>query len=142
MNKPQKVVLLIVIVVVVLLLLASVARSDDGGFHGKAEFAYLIEGGVFYTNLELGYVIDLPYDLYIDLCAGVETMSEFAGTAPQGLAFAPFRDTYTVGAQFGWRFTYVRFDHYCTHPVWSDSKQFEQKFFAENLTRVVVGVQF
>jgi hypothetical protein len=135
--------IIIAVLTFMVLFLVHIARSDDGGFHGRAELGYVIGNDLFYTDLELGYLIGSLRNLYIDIYGGVTVMSEFERENwYEARFFVPFRDRYKVGVQTGWRFMYVKFEHYCTHAVWSNEEQFKQKFFGENCTTVSVGVQF
>ncbi len=144
------------IVMIVLLLMAGYeSRADDSGFHGKVEFGYVvgyetelpdmsIVGEGFVTEFEIGYLFDLPWDFTIDLVSHLETRFEGNGMHGEQAypSFAPFGMRYGIEVEVGWRFTYLKWEHACTHPVYSNVEQYHEKWFGMNVTRISCGVYF
>jgi hypothetical protein len=108
-------------------------------FHGNASIGYVPELKGIATEINLNY---LPWR-WLDLSTGIEVLADYNGIGNSGLSFCPYRDTYWLAGKINIKeHIYIKFYHSCTHPVFSYSEQFWDKFEGGNRTTYSIGVQW
>jgi len=120
-------------------------------FSGTCVFAQPLDMGI---NAELGYLTEWKcYSMNMDVVLFINPNGIIRGTVYGGIevlmdlhdmmyAFAPYQDTYKIGATFNVSVFYIKGEHYCTHPVISNLLAgWTDRGYAENCTKFSVGWQ-
>ena len=102
--------------------------------YASLEAGYTVESQDLFTIVTLGY-----QTIWFNLYGGIETQMEFR---PSGVGLCPYRSTYSLGTDLyvtSWLLFHA--EHYCTHPVFSYTDLYRNKWFGENRTRFTVKIQ-
>jgi len=123
------------LLILVLLFLPVMAFA---GWYGDIEFGSMPEAQCLYGNIEVGYDGEPIQNIPLHVWCGMDVLM----VPTDGVFYRPFNDTYNIGGQIGWKIFYIRAEHWCSHPVWSGEKLFEEKFRTYNETRLGAGIHF
>jgi hypothetical protein len=133
------VIILSILLLIVLFELVLPWKSHAGEIHGEFEVGYVPEIEGWMTSIELNY---FPWT-FLRIRGGVEVLMDAGGLGYSGISFQPYRDTYSIGVALNLtKNVFVEMDHSCTHPVYSNYKQFYDKFEGGNRTTYTIGIQW
>lgn len=135
MSKLEKIILIAVIFLLIFsICMLFVLDANASEIHGNFNFGYVLETESFCTDLSI------RYDFWIiSLGGGIETLMERSPTS--AIFFCPYRNIYSFEAAIKpFDYLYLDFKHSCTHPVFSYTKQFYDKFEGGNRTDISIGI--
>ena len=139
MEKHEKILFIIAIFILIYLLIIFIfipSRANAGEVHGHLAFGYIPETDDYCTELIVSYEFWV-----VILQGGIETLME--PSPESALFFCPYRNTYYFDLILQpFKHIYFNFSHSCTHPVFSYSKQFYDKFEGGNRTTFFVGIKW
>jgi hypothetical protein len=137
MSK-QEIILMIAFglaIVFIIFLMAGPQLIYPAEIHGSLEIGWIVELDSLEADIQLSYS---PYN-FLQIYGGFSVIAEPA----EFLHFRPYRNVYEIGANIAiTNNIYLDFFHSCTHPVWSNRKQFYDKFEAGEKTEFAVGVRW
>ncbi len=123
--------------VFVLMIYTMLLYSD---IHGKLEVGNIIENdalelsNIAYSEIEIDYQFDWLIDL--SLYGGWLTWWEHLDGK---IVKAPFQDIYTIGAEISRDGFYIGIEHFCSHPVISNSKYIDVNR-RDGMTAIKAGI--
>ena len=129
---------LLLILLFLFFLLPCVAFSQPLDMGINCELGYLTEWKCYCLNMDIALYINPSGIIRGTLYGGMEVLMDITDA---GFMFAPYRDTYKIGAALHASVFYVKGEWYCTHPVFSNWDQFYEKAYAENCGKISVGWQ-
>lgn len=114
----------------------TVLEIQGAEIHGNAQFGYIEEIESFEAEINLQFV---PYH-WITFYGGINVLMEYY----EDISFCPYRDTYIAGTKINFtKNIYADLYHSCTHSVYSNSKQFYDKFTQTGTkTMISVGIEW
>ena len=137
MIKFEKIILIVAIFLLVFsVCMLFVLDANAGEIHGNFSFGYVPEAESFCTDL------NISYDFWIvSLGGGIETLMDRSPV--NAIFFCPYRNIYSFEASVKpFDYLYLNFKHSCTHPVFSYTKQFYDKFEGGNRTDISIGLEW
>ena len=129
---------LLLILLFLFFLLPCVAFSQPLDMGINAEIGYLTEWDCYIASADMALYINPSGIIGGAVYVGIEVLMDLNDA---GFMFAPYRDTYKIGATFNVSVFYVKGEWYCTHPVFSNLDQFYENAYAENCGKISVGWQ-
>jgi len=129
---------LLLILLFLFFLLSCVAFSQPLDMGINAELGYLTEWECYSMNMDIALYINPNGVIRGTVYGGIEVLMDISDVA---FAFAPYRDTYKIGATFNVSVFYIKGEHYCTHTVISNWGEWYKKAYAENCTKFSIGWQ-
>jgi len=131
----KKILFLLMLLFLLVPCMASAQFFDVGV---NAELGYLTEWECYSLNMDIALYINPSGIIRGVVYGGIEVLIDISDIA---FAFAPYQDTYKIGAAFHVNVFYVKGEWYCTHPVWSNWDQFYERAYGENCGKLSVGWQ-
>ena len=105
----------------------------------NCEFGYLTEWECYSLNMDVVLFINPNGMIRGTVYGGIEVLMDIHDAM---YAFAPYQDTYKIGATFNVSVFYIKGEHYCTHPVISNFLAgWTERGYAENCTKFSFGWQ-
>ena len=131
----MKKILILIMIVLFIVVTFQLVIAEESKLHGEASLAYVPE---FDDGLDIS--ISLNYDLLKNWNVYGTTSILFDFTVSE-LKGSPYRAAYTIGTKVKFlKYFYAVIEHICTHPVYSNSTQFYDKFEGGNRTDFKIGV--
>ena len=125
---------LIIFLIVLLMIIFVGVIANGSELHGDAYISYVPEFDGFDISISLNYDLLKNWNVY----GTTSVLFDFNVPKLQG---SPYRAAYTVGTRVKFlKHFYVELEHICTHPVYSNYKQFYDKFEGGNRTDIRVGI--
>ncbi len=125
------------IIILILILCVTFLSAD---IHGKIEIGNIIKNetiqlsDIAYIEIEIEYLIDWIIDL--SFYGGWQTWFEHRDGK---IVKAPFQDIYSIGAEISKNNFYIGIEHFCSHPVISNSKYIDTNR-RDGMTAIKAGI--
>jgi len=111
-------------------------------FGGHAEFGKDIESQVFYTDLIVNYTFNLKSFYIMPYCGQITWMENETGNLFEGSD--PFRDTYYIGLESGYKNVIFGIEHFCSHAVYDGNnwQKYNDPPHNKELTKIFARYNF
>lgn len=141
--------------IIICLMFLVISSISYAGIYGKAEIGkpvgysyYSTENsekqdysGTYFTDIQLGYKNYFFNVIEYRIYAGIYTWAETPVYKGE-----PFETIYGVGSRLSYRGFFIRYNHFCAHPV--SSTKYDNQYIADNkswmssLSTISCGIEF